>query len=87
MMTFFKLVCCWSPKATTRGFAGQRRKNASTSSRQILFVTFVTDIRPYYKKLLDTSTALLQEVTLQTNFMLRKRVNARTGLPSTVKSF
>jgi hypothetical protein len=37
------------------------------------------DIRPYSKKLLGTSAALLQEVTLPTNFMLR---NVSTTLTS-----
>jgi hypothetical protein len=58
-----------------------------------------SDIKPYNKKLLDTSSALLQEVTLPVNFMLRNVSSFAPGFeagvrliqggrrPSTVKSY
>jgi hypothetical protein len=57
------------------------------------------DIRPYFKTLLDTSPALLQEVALPVNFMLRNVSTLAPGFeegvwllqgdrrPSTVKSY
>ena len=91
-MVFFKHVCCSPLKATTRAFAGQPRKNASMFSRQ-------TSSPTYNKKLLGTSPALLQEVALPANFMLRNVSTLAPGFeagvrllqggrrPSTVKSY
>ena len=90
-MTFFKLACYLPPKATTRGFAGQCRKNGSMCSRQISGLTTgsFSALRPRFQ----------QEVALPANFMLRSISSSVPGFeagvwllqggrrPSTVRSY
>jgi hypothetical protein len=60
---------------TTQGDNSRIRWSASQECQHVLSA----DIRPYFKKLLGTSPALLQELALPTNFMLR---NVSTLAPS-----
>jgi hypothetical protein len=79
----------------TQGDNSHIRWSATQECQHVLSA----DIRPYFKKLLDTSPALLQEVALPANFMLRNVSTLTPGFeagvrlfqggrrPSTVKSY
>jgi len=80
---------------TTQGDNSRIRGSATQERQHVLSA----DIRPYFKKLLDTSPALLQDVALPANFMLRNVSSLASGFetdirllqggrrPSTVKSY
>ena len=80
---------------TTQGDNSRIRWSTSQECQHVLS----SDIKPYNKKLLDTSHTLLQEVTLPVNFMLRNVSTLAPGFeagvrllqgdrrPSTVKSY
>jgi hypothetical protein len=80
---------------TTQGDNSHIRGSATQERQHVLSA----DIRAYFKKLLDTSPALLQEVPLPANFMLRNVSTLAPGFeggvlllqgdrrPSTVKSY
>ncbi len=80
---------------TTQDDNSQIRWSASQECQHVLSA----DISPYFKKLLGTSPALLQEVSLPANFMLRNVSTLTPGFeagvclvqggrrPSTVKSY
>jgi len=80
---------------TTQGDNSRIRGSATQERQHVLSA----DIRTYFKKLLDTSPALRQDVALPSNFMLRNVSTLAPGFeagvrllqggrrPSTVKSY
>jgi hypothetical protein len=66
---------------TTQGDNSRIRRSATQERQHVLSA----DIRPYFKKLLDTSPALLQEVALPAIFMLRNVSTLAPGFEAGVR--
>ena len=75
-MAFFKFVLL-----ATQGDNSRIRWSASQECQHVLS----SDIKPYNKKLLGTSPALLQEVILPANFMLRNVSTLAPGFEAGVR--
>ena len=65
----------------TQGVHSRIRWSSSQDFQHVIS----SDIRPYNKKLLDTSPALHQEVALPTNFMMRTISSTAPGFEETVR--
>jgi hypothetical protein len=77
-MVFFIQACVL---LITQGDNSRIRGSATQERQHVLSA----DIRPYFKKLLDTSPALLQDVALPANFMFRNVSTLAPGFEAGVR--